>query len=132
MVSAPAVEPVCDEWASSAITANRRPCSSFSVLISLISASKVWMVTITICFPPVSAAASSFDLDSPSARVIDFTTPAWRSNWPIASWSCLSSTVRSVTTTTVSNTFALPSSWSWESWWASHAIELVLPDPAEC
>ena len=43
---------------------------------------------------------------------------------------CLSSTLRSVTTTTESKR-ALPSRSSPMSWWASQAMELDLPLPAE-
>ena len=44
---------------------------------------------------------------------------------------CLSNTRRSVTTITVSNS-VLPSRSSPINWWASQAMELDLPLPAEC
>jgi hypothetical protein len=48
------------------------------------------------------------------------------------SCSCLSSTRRSVITTTLSNTFSSASLCSDDSRCASQAIVLLLPDPAEC
>jgi hypothetical protein len=76
---------------------------------------------------PVSASASW--VESSSMRC---TTPCTCSNWWTVSCSCLSSTRRSVITTTLSNTFSSASLCSDDSRCASQAIVLLLPDPAEC
>ena len=58
------------------------------------------------------------------------TEPTW-ANCLMVSRICLSSILRSVTTMAESKS-AMPSCSSPISWWASHAMELDLPLPAEC
>ena len=60
------------------------------------------------------------------------TTPIACSNWLMVSCNWRLSTTRSVMTTTLWNTLASSSECSDESLCASQAIELDLPDPAEC
>ena len=60
------------------------------------------------------------------------TTPVVRSKSKIASCSCPSITLRSLTTSTESKTFLWSASWSSARKCAVHAIEFVLPEPAEC
>ena len=89
------------------------------------------MVHTTIFLSPDSAAASAALL-LPSVFLIATTTPVvrWKSN--SASWSCESITLRSDTTSTVSNTLLLCASYSSARKCAVHAMKLVLPEPAEC
>ena len=104
-LSLAAASPVCEECASSAITAKRLPCVAASSRTALRAKGKVWMVQTTIFLPPERAAASSALLLAPSPLMVA-TTPAVRSKSNSASWSWLSSTVRSETTNTVSNSFS--------------------------
>ncbi len=117
--------------------ANRFPASPWLSRIAWSAKGKVCIVTITMSFPASSSAARSPDLDPvPALRtwsaLIEATVPSTPSICLIAVCSWSSSTVRSVTTMTVSKTFSL--------WWSNRvarpcavqAIELVLPEPAEC
>ena len=70
-----------------------------------------------IVLPSSSACWSCFEVVSMFS-----TTPSVCSNWRIVSWSCWSSTRRSVMTTIESNTRRSFSSWSTESQWASQAM----------
>ena len=92
---------------------------------------KVWIVQTTIFLSPDSASASCWLLlpDSPSMTA---TTPSVRWKSKIACRSCASSTLRSLTTSTESKTFWFASSCSSARKCAVHAIEFVLPEPAEC
>ena len=68
------------------------------------------------------------------ARALGHRPDRRRTTWAnclMVSRICLSRTVRSVTTMIESKT-GCPSFFSSTSWWASQAIELLLPDPAEC
>ena len=60
------------------------------------------------------------------------TTPSTCWNWRTVRCSWRSSTRRSVMTMMESKTRRSPASCSTESWWASQAMELLLPDPALC
>jgi hypothetical protein len=123
--------PVCELCASLAITAKRFPCVPASSRTAFIAKGKVWIVQTTIFLSPDNAAASSplLLLLSP---LITATTPTVRSKPKIASCNCVSITVRSDTTSTASNTLLLFASCRSARKCADHAIELVLPDPAEC
>ncbi|MCY1302092.1 hypothetical protein D9M69_535490 [compost metagenome] len=83
-LSLDAASPVCDECASSAITANRLPSVAANSCTAFKAKGKVWMVHTTIFLPPASALASSPLLlaDSP---VMVATTPVVRSKLKIAS-----------------------------------------------
>ena len=94
------------------------------------------MVTAMISSPFFNAVASRLDFDfAPALRtssgLIVATILPVPSICRIASCSCPSSTVRSVTTMTESKTFSL-STCSRASRCAVQAIVLVFPDPAEC
>ena len=54
-----AASPVCELWASSAITAKRLPCVAASLRTASRANGKVWMVQTTIFLSPESASASS-------------------------------------------------------------------------
>lgn len=87
--------------------------------------------------PLVSSLASNADLDEAealrtSSALIVPTTPFVPSIALMAFWSWSSSTVRSVTTMTESKVFELSLLCKFASPCASHAIEFVLPEPAEC
>jgi hypothetical protein len=126
-----AVSLVCDECASSAITAKRLPLVAASLRTSSSANGKVWIVHTTIFLPADSASASSLLLLAPSP-VITATTPCVRSKDMMASRSWSSSTVRSEITITVSKTFWSLASCRSARKCAVQAIELVLPEPAEC
>ena len=85
----------------------------------------------TIFLSPESAAASSPLLLPPSPLIVA-TTPVVRSKSKIASCNCESITLRSETTSTVSNSFLCSASCRSARKCAVHAMELVLPEPAEC
>ncbi len=85
----------------------------------------------TMIFLPSFSACPSCALLLPLSLVMVATTPVVRSKSKIASCNWLSSTLRSDTTSTLSNTF-LSSRCRSARKCAVQAIELVLPDPAEC
>ena len=95
-----AASPVCELWASSAITAKRLPWVAASLRTAFKAKGKVWIVQTTIFLSPESASASS-PLLLPLSPLIVATTPVVRSKSKIASWSCVSITLRSETTSTV-------------------------------
>lgn len=64
--SLPAICPDCDEWASSAMTANVLPLRPLFFRISFIANGNVWMVTTMISLPSIKALASSPDFDRDS------------------------------------------------------------------
>ena len=126
-----AVSLVCEECASSAITAKRLPSVAASSRTLSSALGKVCSVHTTIFLPAASASASSWLLLAPSPFTTA-TTPWVRSKPMMASCNWSSSTVRSDTTTTVSKTLRLSASCRSARKCAVHAIELVLPEPAEC
>ena len=130
-MSLAAASPVCELCASSAITAKRLPCVAASSRTASSANGKVWMVQTMIFLPPESASASSALL-LPSSPLIVATTPVVRSKSKIASCSWASITLRSEMTSTVSNTFLCSASCRSARKCAVQAIELVLPEPAEC
>jgi len=77
-------------------------------------------------------AVASSPLLLPSLPVMVATTPLVRWKSKRASWSCESITVRSETTSTVSKTFLFCALCSSARKCAVQAMELVLPEPAEC
>ena len=65
-----AVWPVCDECASSAMTANRFPARPLFSRIASSANGKVWIVTTMMRVPLSSSAASTPDFDvSPALRM---------------------------------------------------------------
>ncbi len=86
----------------------------------------------TMIFLPSLSAWPSCVLLLPCSLVIVATTPVVRSKSKMASCNCASSTVRSDTTSTLSNSFLCSVSCKSARKCAVQAIELVLPDPAEC
>ena len=130
-LSLAAASPDWELWASSAMTAKRLPWVAASLRTASKAKGKVWMVQTTIFLSPERAAASSALL-LPSLPVMVATTPLVRWKSKSASWSCESMTVRSETTSTVSKTFLAWASCSSAKKWAVQAMELVLPEPAEC
>ena len=81
-----AVAPVCEECASSAITAKRLPLVAESSRTASIAKGNVWMVHTTIFLPAASASASSLLL-LPPVPLMTATTPLVRSKLSIASCS---------------------------------------------
>ncbi len=130
-LSLAADSPVWELWASSAITAKRLPWVAASSRTASRAKGKVWMVQTTIFLPSARAWASS-PLLLPDLPVTTATTPVVRWKSKIASWSWASSTVRSEITSTVSNTLVSAPSCRSAKKWAVQAMELVLPEPAEC
>ena len=126
-----AASPVCELCASSAITANRLPWVAASSRTASSANGNVWIVQTTIFLSPDSASASSPLLLPPSPLIVA-TTPVVRSKSKIASCSCVSITLRSETTSTVSNTFWCCASCRSARKCAVQAMEFVLPEPAEC
>ena len=121
-ISLPAVE----ECASSMMTANRL----FFKLATLSTIyGNFWIVVAIIFVLPFSAIARSADTHLSS---ITRMSPALCSIPMIAFCSCLSTTTRSVTITTLSKIILLWASCSEVNRCASHAIELVFPEPALC
>ena len=89
------------------------------------------MVQTTIFLSPDSASASSLLL-LPLSPLIVVTTPVMRWKSKMASCNCWSITLRSLTTRTESKTFLWSASCRSAKKCAVHAIEFVLPEPAEC
>lgn len=80
LLSAPAAEPVCEEWASSAITAKRRVFRLPWLRIVSRAKGKVCKVTMMIGVRSISALASCSDF-TPALDSILATTPVLCSNW---------------------------------------------------
>ena len=126
-----AASPVCEECASSAITANRLPCVAASSCTAFERKGKGLDRADDDLLAAASASASSPLLLAPSPLIVA-TTPVVRSKSKSASCSCASITLRSETTSTVSNSFSCLASCRSARKCADHAMELVLPEPAEC
>ena len=105
------------------IMANLRPRCSLPIASRM--KGNFWTVVITIRLPPWSIVRRSAELSAWP------TTEPTCANCLMVSRICLSSILRSVTTITESKTTS-PSRSSPISWWASQAMELDLPLPAEC
>ena len=86
------------------MTANRLPCVAASRRTSSKAKGKVWIVHTTICLVPDSADANCALLLPPSPLMVA-TTSVIRSKPKIASCNCESMTLRSESTSTLSNTF---------------------------
>lgn len=82
--------------------------------------------------PAESASRSCPVLDPSEPEVMGWNWPVLLTSWSTASWSWRSSTWRSAITKTVSNTLSPAAVWSVAMRWAVHAMESVLPEPAEC
>ena len=123
--------PLCDECASSAMTANRLPCVAASSCTASSAKGKVWIVQ-TMIFLPCASAWASCPLLLPLSLLMVTTTPCVRSKAASASCNCPSITLRSETTMTVEKSFWSLASCRSARKCAVQAIELVLPDPAEC
>ncbi len=82
--------------------------------------------------PASIASASCWLFDRPPSPPMARTTPVWCSICAMASWSCLSSTVRSVTTMTLWK-YGSPSGLRMRmSSCAVQEMVFVLPEPALC
>ena len=117
------VRPPWLEWASSMMMANLRPRCSLPMASRMNG--NFWTVVMTIRLPSWSSRRRC-----PEVSAWPTMEPTW-ANCLMVSRICLSNTLRSVTTIAVSKTVASSRS-SPISWWASHAMELDLPLPAEC
>ena len=117
------VRPPWLEWASSMMMAKRR--ARCSLPISSRIKGNFWTVEMMIFLP-----ASMNFRRSPDCCARPTVAPTW-TYFLIVSPICWSRMRRSVTTMIESNTGA-SSFASLISWWASQAMELLLPLPAEC
>ena len=113
------------------MTAKRLPSVAASACTAASANGKVCSVQ-TMIFLPSSSACESWPLLLPESLVMVATTPVVRWNSNSASCSCASSTLRSLTTSTLSKTLRCWSSCRSARKCAAQAIELVLPEPAEC
>jgi hypothetical protein len=75
-----AVDPVCEECASSAMMAKFRPFRAWDSAMAFSAKGKVWMVTMMIGVRATSAAVSSADLE-PALPRMGTTTPDLCSIW---------------------------------------------------
>ena len=120
---APDVRPPWLEWASSMMMAKRR--ARCSLPISLRMKGNFWTVEMMIFLPSLMNCCRS-----PERSACSTVALTW-AYCRMVSRICWSRRTRSVTTMMESKTGAPPFA-SAISWWASHAMELLLPLPAEC
>ena len=126
-----AASPVCELCASSAITAKRLPWVAASSRTASSANGNVWMVQTTIFLAPESASASSPLLLAPSPLIVATTPWSARSRRSLPATAGRSRCGRD-TTSTESKTFLCCASCRSARKCADQAIELVLPEPAEC
>jgi hypothetical protein len=127
-----AASPACELWASSAMTAKRLPWVAASLRTSSMAKGKVWMVQTTIFLSPDSASASLLLL-LPSFLVIFATTPCGALE---IEQRLLELRIDDVAVGHhqhgIEDLLVAWASCSSAKKWAVQAMELVLPEPAEC